>query len=375
MDTPQYSSAPSNINCLPNDLLLDKILSTLPFRYAVQCKVVSNQWLALISSTRYNIVFLCAQLAQFNAFFIFLMPNEVMLTFLPNGLGESPNSYLIKFDRHSQNLLYPDILVKRNICGSSGNLLLCCDKGYNLGSGYYLCDPHTKQCTHIPSPPSFSGSNRTYAVGFVHRGGETRSFRVVLIGFFRMGLFDVPFLVFSSETWQWEVFYYGFPLGIGFGTHSLSFEGSLYFMCSSYIFVYDPYTRDRRTIQYPDPHRERIMRVRFLGISSERLRIADIGPDDVSVWRRVPEIDGWNLEYTKSLTENLHLPAEFCNNSHKRVVGFHPYDENILYLHSYDDGTFAVDLLTDQFDIIPGNEKTHVSPFQLVLPLSPPPMP
>ena len=57
----------------------------------------------------------------------------------------------------------------------------------------------------------------------------------------------------------------------------------------------------------------------------------------------------------------LHVYANY----YKRVAGFHPYDGDIVYLHSYADGVFICNLRTDTFEVVPGYEKIDISPFQL----------
>ncbi|KHN38053.1 hypothetical protein glysoja_007095, partial [Glycine soja] len=47
-------------------------------------------------------------------------------------------------------LLLPDMLIRGNVCGCSKGLFLYCIHRYNMGQGYFVYDPLTKECTHIP---------------------------------------------------------------------------------------------------------------------------------------------------------------------------------------------------------------------------------
>ena len=55
----------------------------------------------------------------------------------------------------------------------------------------------------------------------------------------------------------------------------------------------------------------------------------------------------WDLVHRTNLTE--HLFVEFCGNYYKRVGGFHPYDRDIVYLHSFIEGIFVANLGTNKF--------------------------
>ena len=108
----------------------------------------------------------------------------------------------------------------------------------------------------------------------------------------------------------------------------------------------------------------------FLGSSCGKLRIADIGHNDVRVWQLV-EIEHWELVHHVNFS--TYLPPEFCANYYKRVGGFHPQEGDIVYLYSYADGIFAANLQTKKFTSIPGYEKSDLSPFHLEVPLVPSP--
>lgn len=284
--------------------------------------------------------------------------------------------------------LSPDILVKGNVCGCSNGLLLCCNTRYTTGNGYSIYNPLTKQCTQIaPSPANQIGN--LYAVGFVcdpffglsrevvAAAAESlvqvqrdRSFRVVIIRSFIRRSFEFEVSVFESETGTWEQTVVTCPDGFAFAPHwllSVEYEGFLYFMGRTSIFVFDPYSKESDVLDYPDDADSmNIMSFGFLGTCCGRLRIADIGLNYLTVWELI-ENDYWDLVHTTNLSTKL--PDKFCNNYYKRVAGFHPYDGDIVYLHSYADGVFVANLGTDEFEAIPGYEKSDISPFQLVFPL------
>lgn len=119
------------------------------------------------------------------------------------------------------------------------------------------------------------------------------------------------------------------------------------------------------TIDYPeDADAMNIMSFGYLGCSGETLRIADIDNNDLRVCELV--FPGtWHLVHMINLME--HLPTRFCSNYYKRVGEFHPYDEDIVYLHSYVDGIYTANLGTNKVVPISGYDKFDISPFQLEL--------
>ncbi|KAJ1410022.1 F-box protein [Sesbania bispinosa] len=251
---------------------------------------------------------------------------------------------------------------------------------YTTGTGYFVYDPLTKVSTQIaPSPSWFKDS--LYAVGFVcnpdydhakDNPTPNRSFRVVVIPSFirSASMFEVD--VFSSDTGKWGQTTVNCPQGFAFAPHwllSYEYEGWLYFMGRTSIFVFNPYTFDSEILKYPvGADSMNIMSFGYLGSSCGSLRIADIGLNDLKVWELI-DTDDWQLLHRTNLTTKL--PPQFCANYYKRVGGFHPYDGDIVYLHSYAEGVFVANLRTDKFEAIPGYEKSDISPFKLELPSLP----
>ncbi|XP_012573097.1 putative F-box/LRR-repeat/kelch-repeat protein At1g11620 [Cicer arietinum] len=388
-------SSKCDINFLSDDLLAE-IFTRLPFRSTVGCKCASKRWLDLISSPYFITQFVSHQHFLYKSILIFVTPHELMLAFREQSQSycfSRNNSSLIEdiLDKQkSQSLeipvsFSPDMLLNGSICGCSNGIFLCCDNRYTYGSGYYVYNPLTKQS--IPIPPSNSTSNENlFAVGFicnpyydVHEGkknvlknvvaapySDERNFRVVIIKSFIIKMFHIEVDVFSSETGSWEHIIMNLPNGFAFAPHwllSLSYDGSLYFMGRTSIFVFDPYTQQKDTLDYPqEADSMNIMSFGFLGISCGSLRIADIGQNDLRVWELI-EKNHWDLLHRIDISTKL--PQKFCANYYKRVAGFHPYDGDIVYLHSYTDGVFVCNLRTNKFEAILGYEKTDISPFQL----------
>ncbi|KAK7349096.1 hypothetical protein VNO77_06184 [Canavalia gladiata] len=359
MDMADMSCSLSNINHLPDEVLTE-IFIRLPFRSTAKCKCVCKRWLELISSPPFPKQFISHQHSMFKAFLVFLSPHELMLTFLP------PNpSFILPIPTP----LSPDMLIKGYVCGSSNGLFLCCNNRYTTGCGYYVYDPFTKETTHI-APSTETHREHLYAVGFVSDPGK--SFWVVIIKSFIRRVFEFQVEVFFSETGIWKQVDVSFIDGFAFAPHwmlSLAYEGRLYFMGRTSIFVFDPVSLNSYILEYPhDADAMNIMSFGYLGNSCGNLRIADIGRNDLRVWELGPQ--EWILMHRTHLT--AHLPPMFCANYYKRVGGFHPYDGDIVYLHSYAEGVFAANLRTNKFHPIPGYHKSDISPFQLLLP---PPIP
>jgi hypothetical protein len=355
-------SSKCDINYLSDDLLA-QIFTRLPFRSTVGCKCVSKRWFDSISSPYFIKQFISHQHSLFKSILIFVTPHELVLAFWEqnHSLEEIPISFP------------PDMLIKGSLCGSSNGLFLCCNSRYTYGSGYYVYDPLAKEC--IPIPPSPSTCNESlYAVGFIcnPKGSVTapcldeRNFRVVIIKSFIRRMFEIELYVFSSETGLWKHIVMNNLDGFAFAPHwllSFSYGGNLYFMGRTSIFVFGPYTNHRDTLNYPlGADSMNIMSFGFLGISCGGLRIADIGQNDLRVWELI-EKNHWHLLHRIDLSKKM--PQNFCANYYKRVAGFHPYDGDIVYLHSYADGVFVCNLRTENFEAVPGYEKTDISPFQL----------
>jgi len=86
----------------------------------------------------------------------------------------------------------------------------------------------------------------------------------------------------------------------------------------------------------------------------------DIGDNDLRVWELM--LSGkWDLVHKTNLFE--HLPAKLCENYFNCIGGFHPYDGDIVYLHSYADGIFAANLWTNKFVPILCYDKFDINPF------------
>lgn len=355
-------SSMCDITYLSDDLLA-KIFSLVPFRSTAGCKCVSKRWLDLISSPYFIKQFTSYQHSLFKSIFIFVTPHEVVLAFHEqNPSLERPISFGL------------DMLIKGSVCGCSNGLFLCCKNRYTYGIDYYIYDPLMKKCVPIPPSPSMCNES-LFAVGFICNptgaavitpSPNERNFRVVIIKSFIKRLFEMELYVFSSETGSWKRVVMIIPDGFAFAPHwllSFSYGGSLYFMGRTSIFVFDPYTNTRDTLNYPlEADSMNIMSFGFLGISCGCLRIADIGQNNLRVWELV-EKNHWDLLHSIDISKKM--SKKFCGNYYKKVAGFHPYDGDIVYLHSYADGVFICNLRTDTFEVVPGYEKIDISPFQL----------
>ncbi|XP_020225333.1 uncharacterized protein LOC109807226 [Cajanus cajan] len=188
--------------------------------------------------------------------------------------------------------------------------------------------------------------------------------------------------VFFSHIGIWRQIVVRCIKGFTFAPHwklGLAHKGNLYFMGTKSVFVIDHRFVVSYTIDYPeDVAAMNIVRSGYLGCSGGTLKIADINNDNFRVWELIqiendttPKIfyRTWKLVHKTNLS--THLPTKFCANYFKRVGGFHPYDGDIVYLHSYADGVFVANLRTNKFEHIPGHENLDISPFQLELPLLP----
>ncbi|TKY64647.1 F-box protein [Spatholobus suberectus] len=358
----KHSSPLSNINNLPDDVL-GEIFIRLPLRWTAKCKCVCKRWLGLISSPTFPTQFVSRQHALFKAYLAFLSPHQLMLGFFPQDL-------VLNAQTHKAPLS-PDMLIKGNVCGYSNGLFLCCSNRYTTGRGYFVYDPLTKECTHITPSPEADQEEGLYAVGFLshtEEGNPNRCFWVVIVKSFIRRTYEFEVEVFSKEAGTWREMYVTCANGFAFAPHwmlSCAYGGNLYFMGRTSIFVLDPIFLFSCTVDYPeDADAMNIMSFGYLGCCGGTLRIADIGHNDLRVWELIhPQT--WHLVHRTNLAE--HLPPEFCANYYKRVAGFHPYDGDTVYLHSYADGVFAANMRTNKFQPIPGYDKSDISPFQLEL--------
>jgi len=353
-----------------SDDLLGQIFTRVPSRSTVACKCVSKRWLSLISHSDFIKQFTSHQQSLFKSMLIFVTPRELMLAFWEQSQQNQSLEIPISFPQ--------DMLIKgkgSSICGCSNGLFLCCNNRYTYGSGYYVYDPLVKERIDIPDPsPPLTRIGNLYAVGFVckpkqkvtARCSNKRNFRVVIIKSFLVRMFEIEVTVFSSKTGRWNHIVMKIPKGFAFAPHwllSFSYCGKLYFIGRENIFVFDPYSRKRYTINYPsEADAMNVVSCGFLGISGSRLRIADIRQHDLRVWEHV-EKNQWDLLHCIDISTKL--PQKFCVNYYKRVAGFHPFDGDIVYLHSYADGIFVCYLGTGKFEAVPGYEKADISPFQL----------
>ncbi|CAJ1951441.1 unnamed protein product [Sphenostylis stenocarpa] len=369
----KHSSSPSssltNINNLSDDVLAE-IFVQMPFRSILKCKCVCKRWLRMISSASFPTEFVSRQHSLFSTYLTFLSSHQLILGFFPRDSDLNVQTHMVP--------LSPDTLIRGDVCGYSNGLFLCCSNRYTTGRGYFVYDPLTKQCTHIPSFPDADEGQGLYAVGFLSHthhpkqgedgGRSSRCFWVVIIRTFIRRKYEFEVDAFSSERGKWRQAYASCAEGFAFAPHwmlSFAFGGYLYFMGSINIFVFDPKFLFSSTIDYPqDADAMNIMSFGFLGCSGGTLRIADIGKNELRVWE-LTNPQRWHLVHKTNFSE--HLPTSFCSNYYKRVAGFHPYDGDTVYLYSYVDGIFVANLRTKKFEPISGYDKSDISPFQVEL--------
>ncbi|KAL9304581.1 hypothetical protein ACSQ67_021844 [Phaseolus vulgaris] len=357
----------TNIDNLP-DGLLREILILMPFRSIAKSKCVCKRWLRVLSSPSFSTEFVSRQHSLFSTYLTFISSHQLMLGFFPK-------DSILKFNTLRAPLSL-DTIMKGSLCGSSNGLFLLCSNRYTTGRGYFVYDPLTKQCTHLPSFSDGDRGQQLYAVGFLSHGhypteGEEeprRSFWVVIVRTFIKKRYRFEVVDFSSQTGKWRRSYSRCVDGFAFAPHwmlSFAFGEYLYFMGSTNIFMFDPNFLFSSTIDYPeDADAMNIMSFGYLGCSGDTLRIADITNNNLRVWEQRYPLT-WYLVHQTNLTQ--HLPTNFCSNYFKRVAGFHPYDANIVYLYSYVDGIFVANLRTNKFVPIPGYDKADISPFQVEL--------
>ncbi|XP_020204000.1 uncharacterized protein LOC109789452 [Cajanus cajan] len=275
--------------------------------------------------------------------------------------------------------------IKGNVCGYSNGLFLCCTGRYTSGQGYFVYDPLTKECTHIAPFPDTNKEAHMFAVGFISETtNSTRHFLVVIVNSFIRRLSHFRIKVFLSESSKWFIIYMSCLNGFAFAPQwmlSLAHKGNLYFMGATSILVINCISVGCHTIDYPeDANVMNIVSFGYLGCSGGTLKIAYISDDNhLRMWELISQAEDttqnnfyqtWQLVHMTNLS--MHLPTKFCVNYFKRVGGFHPYDGDIVYLHSFIDGIFVANLRTNKFEYIPGYDKFDISPFQLELPLPPP---
>ena len=278
----KYPWSLSNINNLLDDVL-GEIFIRLPFRSTNTCKCVCKRWLGLISS-HFPTQFVSRQHSLFQTYLTFLSPYQLMLSFF------SPDSDMNSLTQKA--LLPPDMLIRGNVCGCSKGLFLYCIHRYNMGQGYFVYDPLTKECTHIPSFLEADQEKRLCVVGFLSQSlNSTRCFWVVIMNSFILRLNSFKIEVFLLKGKDLETNNCVSCKRICFCSHwmlSFAFRGNLYFMGSIGIFVFNPISLFCKFINYLEGvDAMNTMSFGYLGCFGGTWRIADIGNNDLRVWELI----------------------------------------------------------------------------------------
>ncbi|XLT93768.1 hypothetical protein HN873_015430 [Arachis hypogaea] len=328
-------------------------------------------------------LFMATQQKFYGASLVFLSPHQLMLTFPPGPYDDSDNDDDLEHDHQNKRILIsPEVFIKGTVCGCSMNVFLCSDNRYTSGYGYFLHDPINKESFKLPSLEV--KKECLHAIGFTcdpyycndpkedsrrNYLDPRKCFRVVRINSFIAIRYEFEVDVWSSKTGNWRQKTVILDDGFAFAPHwsmSFAYEGGLYFMGRTSIFVYDPYGLNGETLDYPyDSDPMNIMSFGFLGTSCGDLRIAEIGHNYIKVWELVS--NDWELLHHVDFSGLL--PNEFCADYYKRVGGFHPHEGETVYLYSFNEGIYVTNLETMKFTYIPGYQKSDLSPFHLELPL------
>ncbi|CAL0327246.1 unnamed protein product [Lupinus luteus] len=346
----------TDINCL-SEALLQEILVRIPFRFLVQCECVSKGFMHAISSLSFRTMFFSRQQSSFGALFHFVASDVIMLSFHLEG----PPILLLPSPKKRY-------AVSGEVCGSSCGMILFCDCMYSLGRTYHIYNPLNKKRINIPVSPYLVRLG-CYAVGFVHT--TDGRFRVVLI---EAGLrtpprqsYKVQRFISEQRRWEWIPLLVVDLNDLGYlpqGLFPKAFEGKLYFMGSSSILEYDPFVNSYcNVIPYPEgTDYFRVQSRGHFGHSCGSLRMADIDPDGIArVWE-LQHGQIWQLLHTVVFPDDSAASLMY-------IGCFHPYSDNILYMHDFDEseGIMMYNTNTMEFTEVPANTGRRVYRGHIVL--------
>lgn len=383
---------PNYIDKLSDELLIE-ILSRNPnCKFAIQCKCVSKRWLNLISCPFFTSQFLLHQHNSNRNNSTKPLPFALISHYLDH---EEQSRTLVysrdnptEFGSHGFTFKFPpkncvteqgeQFRLWHSILGACGDLMLLSmrkvkkrgktrlDLELDEQHNYLICNPRTKQWVWLPPFPGGNkraaqmtlGCDPFYSFPTTHHGNASCSlndsyrYRVISVSFDQIDLQQPKLDVFDSETRQWgKLVLCGLQHGLRYICliPPVASNGMLHYFTCHYIVAFDLFASEMgsdiacRVIDLPVAFRQHGLA--YLGSCVGRLRLS-LGKLHgrsrlVRVWDLEDYYKGeWCLKHEFSLTNlkvscNSHL-IEKVNDKDAiqelRVLGFHPYDADSLYL-------------------------------------------
>ncbi|KAL6143659.1 hypothetical protein ACLB2K_054354 [Fragaria x ananassa] len=407
----------TNINELP-DALLVEIFCRLPdYKSVSQCKYVSKHWYALMSGP------------SFVGRFLSLRSDHQQLQTNCTLISKSGDEFLNRMSSSSQPLR---LLLKRImscyglkeepvlVC-TYNDLVLCCATKFEQRD-YYICNPYTIQW--VPLPPAPQVPHQYSPEGFIcdhpyynskkdDRGGHAVQLNpeyeciVMRLIYPSDQTFSSKFKVqiFSSKTGEWKesivsspsvVYFYLIRLDVSFAYKGMLFWGAVRegnfligldpFMINSTISTNADDTVDHYTCRFIELEQtsDHYFPLRCFGEHRDCLRMCGYNPRCRVLSVRdltEEEIHGGSvklcMENVKKvyLLDNGLMPTDDPVRNH--VLGFDPNNDDILYLQRYGDrDIFRCKVSTKEWSkIAEKREIRYCLHLRLVVPLWPTPLP
>ena len=344
-----------SIDDLPECLLIE-ILTRLPLKSIFQCKCVSRRWCSLISAPSFAYI-----VHRLHSSSILQRPSTLLISHYIDGvrqvlmtseepefksLASSINQYYINSRSVSLDIVH----------ASCHDLLLCTQKELKMFSAvvcdvvYYVLNPITRQS--ITLPPLRRPSNAK--IGFIFRRCHDQqqfSYRVMCIPKFECESTEFKVYIFSSDTGKWSESIVSCPPGFHFTDYAHSYAGVPYqgllfwWSLDGHLVGFDPYTSKCRRVIYKPEDFAPNHRIQRLGVCNGALRICQLavaGPpyadDGLLVWE-LKDHDKeckWSLEhkvyFNQMGAENPGLTECLKHISIESLLGYHPYDRDVVYL-------------------------------------------
>ena len=370
----------THIHKLSDGLLIEILSRIRSYESVIRCKCVSKRWLGLISNNFFTLQFLSHQHNRNSAkplpfALIFNYEdreerNPVLVYSSDHPAQFGSSGFSFHFLRHYCSDRGYQFVPSRLEAACGDLVLISLSKRRNPVVGnpefdfegdYVICNPRTKQWVCLPSLPCSSTMRSKLALvcdpfySFDRDScfQESHRYRVISAPLAALGP-EIPVDVFSSETGQWSKLGIYCPEGLQGCLHTgvspVMYNGMLHFLHTSHIFAFDPFVSEKdsvvacRVIGFPVANVD-LPRFSFLGTCSEFLRLSTGQWIDrskcMSVWDLEDYDQGeWCLKFQFSLEDLKVSCAAYLYSKFDymddidilRLLGFHPYDRDILYL-------------------------------------------
>lgn len=339
----QYESLSSKSisaqDVVSNDDLLSEILSYVPARRLICFKLVSKQWLSLITSTGFSLLHYrqCRCTSRTSAIFL---ESEVLhrklgdLTHMVYVHLNSDQSHKnpFRYGTFSHDTFDPNKVLILQSC----NGLLLCRTGiavtYVLQHPrpmfyYYVYNPTTNQLANIEI--NWCNQVTIHASVLVFDPSKSPHYKVVFcLHSPHMSQRSRRFMIYQSETKTWKFSALGSflpPITLAMFNFAY-FKGSIYWITSSkvvnLVLSYNVDEDTLATLPRPPQKVSSSRRSFYIGESAGYLHIAEVfacAASSVDVYQLNPDHSGWFLKFKVDLDKLSKDLPEMCHNVHTYV--------------------------------------------------------